>query len=498
MIKGRKKFLLDYGGIALSQFIVALRPLILIAVIMPQFGNEGYGIWTQLIITSTFISVLISLRLSMVLTRFLSGTEDKRYLSGAIIASLMATVIVGVLTIFGSSLATNKLSVLLFGESGHNAFALLTMAHGTSSACFGVAISYFLIIERQRMHGFIKALAQIGEALVVVSMAWWLDLESIIMLCIVWKLLVTLSVIIYMCLECGIARPRLPVNREFISFGGWLMLSQITFFGATHASRYVLVNFVGVEQLAVFAAAYSVAKVIELVIMPVRFALLPTISAHWNRQEYDKTKPLISLCYKLLFLLGLPMLGGLYMYGNVLIGLLSSNQVNIKPWIILLLGIAPLMNGLRTINSTAFWMKKNIHYSLGIQLMGMAINLLLTIILVRSFGVIGAVIAAVCSMLSMAMLSHQYAIKVFKVKINWYHFAKSVFCAGLMMGGLILWSFVDIGQILAMIIGVFLGLIIYAIFALITGAVPIDQMLEAIGLAKSGIMKKRTKRQKMK
>lgn len=153
---GRRKFLTDYLAVMISIAFYSLRPLVLIPVILSNMGTTSYGIWAQILATSMLLSPLISLRLNNVLTRYLSGTEDGRHLSGAfLMATFVVIVSVGVIFFTGIWMG-EPLAWLIYGNSEYTRFLWPAIAYSGSCA-------FFLSLERTSTQFSVKCNSRYTE-----------------------------------------------------------------------------------------------------------------------------------------------------------------------------------------------------------------------------------------------------------------------------------------------------------------------------------------------
>lgn len=471
----RQKYLFDYLSVMVAQGISALRPLVMILFVTNHLGKADYGVWSQTLVTSLFLAPLLALRMPSLLPRFFSGCRSNEHLAAAYGGAILIASFLGATLLAAAYLGSGMCSRFLFGSQRHMASLMPAAGYCVAQSIFLLSISYFTVSGRQRVYASVSALWAVGEMALMAVLTFHCAMADIILAVAGWQAILAIAVIGHVFRRLGLSRPRLPRTGEFWRFGAWLVLSHVVFFWAGNAHRYVLVAFGGIEVVGVFTVAHSVAQLVSLVTAPNITVLLPSISAHWNAGRSEQARPLIALAYALVMVLGLPIVSGLYVYGNTIIEILSHRSYTVASWLPPFLALASLSYGVFNVSVYASWMQKRMGMAILVQLGGIAANLLASVLLVRTLGLVGAALASVISMLVMSGGMYLLARQVFGVGIDWVHVLRCLLASLLMLAAMLAWSRVPLRPWLSLLTGSVVGVLVYGAAGLTVGAIPAEQ-----------------------
>ena len=479
-MSGRGKYILDYVCVALAQMAFSLRSILVIPILLRNLGTEALGIWSQVIVTSMLLAPLLAARMPSLLTRFLSGNKDHKTLSSVFLGAALMSAGLGAVVMTAGYLLRPVMSFMVFGDRAFSDYVFLTLGYAAAQSVFLTALSYFLVVGKQRVYAPVNAAWGLGEMALVAVLSYGGSVHTVLLAAVIWQVFMALGLLAYMVHKHGISTPRLPMTREFWSFGGWLVLSHVLFFWAGFGSRYILAAVGGMEMVAVFVVASTVTQLIALVTNPNVTALLPSISAHWNANEQEQARPLVSLAYKLVFLLGMPIVFGLYAYGDAVTLLLAKKAFVMAPWVVPLLALSPFAYGIFRISAYAFWMQKKFHVAMAIQAVGMVGNVLLCVLLIGPLGTAGAVIGVVSAMLIMTSLMYVKSLRIFRIGIDWVHALRCVGSSAIMLAALLgLRKYLGEGW-RGLLAGGLVGMAIYMLACLALGAIRLRQIRQGL------------------
>jgi O-antigen/teichoic acid export membrane protein len=422
-----RKFSIDYIALMASMALYTLRPLVLIPVIIGHMGKANYGIWAQILTTSMFLAPLISLRLNDGLTRYLSGTNAGKHISGAfLMATLVVILGVGSTFIIGTFLS-KPLAWLIYGDTELTSFLGPALAYSGSYALFIVAGAYLNTMQCQVSYAVHRSVLTIGDCLIVVFLVYFTDTDiaGCAYALAAWQTVLSIIILARMITQQGWARPTLTGMTGLWSFLFSLLISHLAFFTAGNANRYVLVNLMGLENLAVFQVALQIATVVSLVAAPNQYILIPSLAGHWNQNEKQEMRSLIRLALLLLVLFGLPCIAFVAQAGPFVINVLTGKVIQPPPLLLLMLATAVFLGSVFQVLAYSYHLTRQVWLILLPVAVSGAINVGLPFFLVPRFGLRGAAFAYLLSVLLLVVAAYPHSFRVFGTGPDWKQVAKA-------------------------------------------------------------------------
>ncbi len=467
-----RKYAFDYAFTLVGQVTFLLRPLVLIPILMGCYGKVGYGIWTQVLATATLTGAVLSFMVPSAYSRFLSGEKDDALLSARYSGVGLMVLVTAAVTGLGAIAAGGPVAGVVFGEASYRTYLLPLVAYCGAGVFFLTFNNYFLVVERQRTHVAFQVARSLGEISIALLVAPRAPVDVVVWTAAGWIALLATGIAARIFVVHGLRRPALPRDLGFWAFAGALVIAHIAFFGSTQATRFVLLAIADVKVLAVFAAVYSLSRLANLANSANQTALLPAICACWNEGRPRDAEPLMALAYKVLFLVGLPIAGGLYALGPVLLDVLARDQVDVPRTTIALMALPHITAGVFTLGAYAVWMQKKLRWQILIQTFGAVVNIALAVALIGRLGVLGAVLSMVISSLLSAAWMHRFSVAVFNARIDWGYGLRALLCAVLMVAALALWEKAGLERWWLLLTGVPIGAAVYLTAAATVGLLP--------------------------
>ncbi|MGA8009849.1 MAG: polysaccharide biosynthesis C-terminal domain-containing protein, partial [Thiomonas sp.] len=153
-------------------------------------------------------------------------------------------------------------------------------------------------------------------------------------------------------------------------------------------------------------------------------AVVPMYFKMWEQQGREKTVEFIQQALKYYIALALPVLGGMAAVGPELLRLLASSKYEVSTTLIVFIVGGMLVSGGTPIFSAGIYINKLTKVVMYSVLTAASINIALTVILVRPFGIEGAAFATLVSYVLYTILAAYYGRKVVRIKIPWVDIVK--------------------------------------------------------------------------
>jgi O-antigen/teichoic acid export membrane protein len=183
--------------------------------------------------------------------------------------------------------------------------------------------------------------------------------------------------------------------------------------------RYLLLHLLGLEAVAVYAAAVSLASVPVVFYSVLGFTLFPVLARHWGERKLDEVTRLMSLALRVYLFLGLPVALVIALAGPWGLPLLTTSHYRAAPELFALLGLSVVAFGIYQILLYALLLDGRSLQVFALAVVSTAINLLLNLLLAPRFGASGAAAAAVASNLVMALAAARLAGALLPWRFPW-------------------------------------------------------------------------------
>jgi O-antigen/teichoic acid export membrane protein len=216
-----------------------------------------------------------------------------------------------------------------------------------------------------------------------------------------------------------------PLFWSMLIFGLPLLASELSMLLLNMGGRYIINYQLGPEPLGAFSAAFNFSDYLQGVLTAsFAQAVVPMYFRMWEQQGRDKTIEFIQQALKYYLALALPILAGMAAVGPELLRLLASAKYAVSTELIVFIVGGMLVSGGTPIFSAGIYINKLTKVVMYSVLTAAAVNLTLTALLVKPFGIEGAAFAALVSYMIYTLLAAYYGRKVIQIRIPWIDLAK--------------------------------------------------------------------------
>ncbi len=195
-------------------------------------------------------------------------------------------------------------------------------------------------------------------------------------------------------------------------------LSLFTAFSASF-DRFLLVQLLGLDAVAVYAAAVSLSSIPALFYTVLGFTLFPVLARHWSEGRRDEAARLTTQALQVFAFLCLPVALVLALTGPALLPLLSTAEYRAEPALFALLGLSVAAFGLYQIVLYALLLDGRSQQVLALAVAAAALNALLNLLLAPRWGTLGAAAAAAASNAAMVPWAARLAARAMPWSFPW-------------------------------------------------------------------------------
>jgi O-antigen/teichoic acid export membrane protein len=235
------------------------------------------------------------------------------------------------------------------------------------------------------------------------------------------------------------------------------------------ADRLVIASRLGAGVVGVYAAAYSLARLVRVIYKPISLALLPVVSKAWDSGDRQQSHWLLSNTLRYYLLVAVPTLVSVTVLGPTVILLLSGEISDpVLPVLIALIGAGFLALCIQLLFGVVFQLIKETHLIALSKLISATTYILLLVLAVPRWGMLGGAFATAVGfgmdlVITVALLKREYRIRIspiFLIKLS---------VAGLLMAGVEMLILEE--SLMRLLLAGLGGVSVFTAFVLITGAV---------------------------
>jgi O-antigen/teichoic acid export membrane protein len=452
-VGGRKRFLISYAAISISEMLDLLRPIMLIPIIAGGKGKAAFGAWTQIMATAMLVSPTLTLRLMTALTRFLPGHEKDRnitgyYMFGMVMVAATSAVLFGM-----TWLLPGPIAQLIFGDSSLTEYVWPAATFFSSSAFFAMLIAYNTAMGKQVLYAVHRSLMNLGSLVVVYLVARRHGVAVCVSAAAAWQTFLTLCLLVEIIARHGWSGIKVCDFPGMYKYAFWMLVTHWVFFLVGYGNRYIIVWLMGLERVAVYNLAMQIATLITLTSAPNDFVLTPMVSAHWNLGQRERARPLIRLAYLVIALLAFPLVGGLQWLGNPLTVVLARKDFLPPAMLLLLLTLGATANGFGLVSATAFRMANRLDQLTLIGVVTAGVSIGLCFLLIPTMGLLGAGLAYCLTTVGSTAVAYVISVRVLGVGLDWIRTVKAAGLGLLVYLALVPLSWLPISDLARVIAG---------------------------------------------
>ncbi|MGY8986151.1 MAG: oligosaccharide flippase family protein [Sphingomonadales bacterium] len=390
------KNLIKYPAIAFGTSVVVERLIsfAILPILTKSLPPEVYAIWTQIVITGSFLTTLLLLGLDSALIKFYASKPNLK----TAFHKLSLVIIINILTITLITFPFHaQIGGLIFGAGVDIINVKLLLIVAITQALFDFSIAYLRTqgrIARLSIYNLIRYSSRaIVLGVFVYLMGAGLTISIIIMS------LIQLFLILILYFTNIYKGPKEKTNdngiklSEILSFSTPLIPYTLLIWVYNFINRYFLLYYEGIESLSIYAANYSLAATLTLFYSVILYVSYSEMASKWNLG--NKKEALTLLEDRLMFYLFIitPLLIALPMVRSQIIYAISTPFYNTEWTVFASLMVAIGFIGVQQLGQLPLLLEGKTKTLMGITLGVAIVSIGLNFVLVPSFGILGAAMA---------------------------------------------------------------------------------------------------------
>jgi len=431
--KTKKKFAFDVSWVLASSIIVLLLHFFQKPIMARYLGPDGLGLFSMAIMSVGIIELIALFGIDGALTKYVAEHKEHEGKVSSLVSSAFFTIlIIGVMTsvalfvcsnTFASTFNMPSLSLLL------KIYALVF----PFSFTYAIIISYFNGLREMRYYAFIRVLqASLALTLILALLMIGLGVEGA-MLGTVFAIIGT--VVVAMLIMKKFVRFTVSDYREntkmLASFGSRLvganMISKIYYNIDTLMIGYFLIS----TEVGYYAVAISLSRFFWLVPRAMATVAYPAISEYWAKSDLHAINKLVDKSTKysacILIFAGMSVI----FFAKDIIAFLFTPEFlpAVLPLTILIIGT--VTSGILRSVGGIFASVGKVNLVLKISAIGAVGDIMLNIVLIPTYGIIGAATATTAAYVIDVIITIYFLRRALAIKLDTFWFTKMAMLIGI-------------------------------------------------------------------
>lgn len=399
--------------------------LLLLPFLTRAISPQDYGVWTQTAVTAGMLVPLVLFAAPTTIVRYFSGPVGR---AGRVRQfGQLGALSVGLFVLCAAAawLGAAGLAALAYGSAAREPLVPALLALLAADAGVEFAVAWLRAAGRMGRVASVLALRSVlryGALLVLVGPATplldWLGPYAAVQCGFALAVLVLARVLVGAA-DAAAAATEPPLLRELLRFAFPLvLLAAFTSLNGV-LDRFLLVRWIGLDGVAVYAAAVSLCAIPVVFYSVLGFTLFPVLARHWSTRQFDEAARLVSQALRVYLFLCLPVALAIVLAGPWALPLLATADYRAAPGVFAWLGLSVTAFGVYQILIYALLLDGRSHQVLLLAIVATAANLVLNLLLAPRFGASGAAAAAAISNVAMAGLAARLARRVLPWRFPW-------------------------------------------------------------------------------
>ncbi len=431
---------LVYGTAVMMERAVSF---LLLPVLTKTLAPDLFGVWSQIIVTVGLLSSLLLLHLHTALVNTFSGEEkDSREKYLTFHGVLCVVLVLSACVTGGLWLGALPASRIVFGNEEFHAFIPLLGFLLATEALFELTVAYLRSAQQITRLSLYYTVKNVGRlVLMVLGLGvFHVDLYSAILWVVLWQGLFisfiygndvfarSIPLVLSEVLER--VKPLVPFSLPLLPLG-------ILLWGSSYLDRYLILHFLGLDQVGIYAITYSLAATTAVFYSVLGFTLYPELAKLWNGGDQARVGELVKTGVSYYLLLLLPAIALLTILGENIITVFATKSY-LSPWpVMLMIAMGIGLYGLYQIYLYVVLLGKKTAQNLIAVSGAMVLNLALNLVFLRTLGLAGAALALMVSNGFLAGWTMAISRTAARTEFPWRQLSKML-VATIVMSGLLL------------------------------------------------------------
>jgi O-antigen/teichoic acid export membrane protein len=439
------------GLIGLTNLFSNLGSILLVPILTKNMSASDYGIWAQVNVTISLLSILLLFGLPDTMLRFLSPVKDKEMIKEDFYSILIVVFLASFLSSIIMFLFSSQIAELLFNDDMQimGILPILLFVMPLNSLLF----NYFRTFEQIKKYSLFAIISNcLNIILIIYFVSYGYGIFGTVLGYMISQYILFSVMMLLVISGIGIKMPRFTNIKKFLNYGLPIVPQGFASWALNSSDRYLISIFLGTAYVAYYSPGYLLGNMIYMMSLPIAFILPALLSRYYDSNELAKVEFVLSYSLKYFLALAIPSAIGLSLLSKPILQVLSTPQIAMHGYIITpFAALSYLLLGVLTIMSNSLFLKKKTQISSSIWMIAAALNVALNIVIIPHWGIVGAAATTLVSFFLIFILIADFTFKHLKFPIDYAFLMKSIMASAAMSIAILALNPASLLQIIAVI-----------------------------------------------
>jgi len=440
-------------------------------ILTKSLGAFNYGIWSQITVTVSLLSLIAVLGLTQAEVRFLSGLKNIDDLQ----EGLYSIIILVIASSIGLSICLFMLSEFLARELLNEIqFKYLIILIGPIvlfSAVNSIMLAFLTARMRFKEYTVLNLILKIFELIFpFAAILVGYSISGVIFSLVILNFLFFIIITSYTVFSIGIKVPKFINMRMYLGFS-LPLIPTLIFIWIIHGSdRYIIGYFLGTTPVGIYSVAYGIASILQLAFSPIGLVLFPTIAQLWEEKKISEAENFLNFSLRYYLMIAIPSIFGLLILSKDFILILSTPEFISGSGLIPIIAMGFVFYQLYSIYHYVLYSINKTAVIAVVMFLAAIFNIIITIVLVKISGLIGAAISSMITYLLIGGLIIYMVHKIIKINIDFKFLLRCVYSSTI-MGVAVLYLELHDNSVIGIVINIIISALFYFVILYLIGGV---------------------------
>lgn len=456
--------------------------LVRLPVLTKSLGANLFGTWSLINTTVSLAVPFASIAFGTSIVRFLAAEKDQYRIRDDFLSACVVVFISGALFSILLVFSSDFLASRVLHEEATAPYFRLAAVLILLKAFQLVPLGFFRMQRRMGLYAtanFLHHVLQVG--LITVTVLLGSGLSTLILVIILGEVAFNLILLLLALKETGLHLPRFRNITTYLKWGIPLTPNGALLWIISVSDRYVISHLMGVTDVGIYSAAYSLGSYAILFAAALRSVTYPNVVKSFDEGALQETQQYLKHSFRLLMFLSIPSAVGLSVLSRTLLTVLTTSEFVSGSWVVPLVAFGSVLFAVYQIPISIFHIVNRTHMT--VRLIGFAalLNVGLNYLLIPHMGLVGAAVATLVAYGTLGTLTLVVTRRYLRFSLSPIFLMKVILSSVVMGAGVWVLRPTSIGSI---ILAIVVGASIYAAMVLITGAITRKERSFLLALAK--------------
>lgn len=379
--------------------------LFLTYVLIPRYyGVEAFGVFNIMFALIMVLTVISRMGLDIYVIRIIPPLENNYHKISLFLKRVLQ--IITILSILVGGIMFSFITPIdqyLFKSIDATSYLIVLALMVLPYTLFNVLVEVFRGFNDIKIYSFFRNLSQNGIVVILlgISIVFSLSYHPVEILFLGIAIIsIILLFILYFFLKKRNVSIFIPgkYNDGIIKYSYPMFLTSSVMFLMGYVDSFMIAYYLDEYQVGIYAACISLSMILTFIPMAIGVYISPKVATSYHRGEHLKVKNLFNDSLKLIAVTTLPIFGLIVFFADFFLGLFGSAFI-VASTTLFIVNLGFLSEALCGPVGFVLNMTNNQHIFMKILIISLLINITLNALLIPFYGINGAAVALLCSML---------------------------------------------------------------------------------------------------